>query len=189
MTAPRLEVDLDKIHHNTRTLVERLAERGISVTGVTKASLGSPDIAKVLLRAGVSALGDSRIENIEAMRGEQVAAPMILIRSPMLSQADRVVRHADFSFNTELAVINRLSCAARAARRTHKIVLMVELGDLREGIMPADLNDIVRAVLKLPNIVLSGIGTNLACMAVSHPMRTTWANCPRWRTRSRPPLV
>ncbi len=42
MTAPRLEIDLDKIHHNARTLVERLAKRGISVTGVTKATLGSP---------------------------------------------------------------------------------------------------------------------------------------------------
>lgn len=163
MTAPRLEIDLDKIYHNARTLVERLAECGISVTGVTKASLGLADIANELLRAGVSALGDSRIENIEAMRGEHVAAPMILIRSPMLSQADRVVRQADMSFNTELAVINRLSCAARDANRMHKVVLMVELGDLREGIMPADLKETVRAVLGLPGIVLSGIGANLAC--------------------------
>lgn len=163
MTAPRLEIDLDKIYHNARTLVERLAGRGISVTGVTKASLGSFDIANTLLSAGVSALGDSRIENIEAMRGGQVAAPMMLIRSPMLSQADRVVRQADMSFNTELAVINRLSCAARDANRTHKVVLMVELGDLREGIMPADLKETVRAVLRLPNIHLSGIGANLAC--------------------------
>lgn len=163
MTAPRLEIDLDKIHHNARTLVERLAGRGISVTGVTKASLGSFDIANALLRAGVSALGDSRLENIEAMRREHVAAPMILIRSPMLSQADRVVRQADLSFNTELVVINKLSCAAREAKRMHKVVLMVELGDLREGIMPADLKEIVRAVLRLPNIILSGIGANLAC--------------------------
>ncbi|MCG2579891.1 MAG: alanine/ornithine racemase family PLP-dependent enzyme [Marinobacter sp.] len=163
MTAPRLEIDLDKIYHNARTLVERLARRGISVTGVTKASLGSLDIANTLLRAGVHALGDSRVENIEAMRGGHVAAPMMLIRSPMLSQADRVVRQADTSFNTELAVINRLSCAARDVNRMHNIVLMVELGDLREGIMPADLKEVVRAVLRMPNIHLSGIGANLAC--------------------------
>ena len=68
MTAPRLEVDLQKIRHNARTLVELLAARGISVTGVTKATLGSPEIAGALLRAGVRALGDSRIENIAAMR-------------------------------------------------------------------------------------------------------------------------
>ncbi len=76
MTAPRLEIDLDKIRHNARTLVERLTDRGISVTGVTKATLGSPEIARALLQAGVSSLGDSRIENIEAMRRAQVPASM-----------------------------------------------------------------------------------------------------------------
>ena len=163
MTAPRLEVDLDRIEHNARTLVDRLAERGISVTGVTKAGLGSAEIANAMLRGGVSTLGDSRIENIEAMRHEQVAAPMTLIRSPMLSQAEQVVRSADVSFNTELSALNRLSGAACQAGRTHAVVLMVELGDLREGIMPVDLENMVRSVLRLPNIILLGIGANLAC--------------------------
>jgi len=161
--APRLEIDLDKIQHNAQTLVERLVERGISVTGVTKATLGSPEIAAAWLRAGVGGLGDSRIENIEAMRGAQVATSMTLIRSPMLSQIERVVMHADTSFNTELAVIRRLSSAAQKAKRVHGVVLMVELGDLREGIMPDDLESVVRETLQLSNIQLKGIGTNLAC--------------------------
>ena len=169
MTAPRLEIDLDKIHHNARTLVDLLALRGISVTGVTKATLGSPEIAGALLRAGVSALGDSRIENIEALRRARVPASMTLIRSPMISQADRVVTHADVSFNTELDVIRRLSCAAQEARRTHGIVLMVELGDLREGILPGDLENTVRETLRFPNIALRGIGTNLACQSGVSP--------------------
>ena len=72
MTAPRLEIDLEKIHHNALTLVENLSDRGISVTGVTKATLGSPEIANAWLQAGVSGLGDSRIENIGAMRRARV---------------------------------------------------------------------------------------------------------------------
>jgi predicted amino acid racemase len=165
MTAPRLEVDLAKIHHNARTLVTSLAGRGISVTGVTKATLGSPEIAGALLRAGVTALGDSRIENIETMRRAQVAAPMTLIRSPMLSQVDRIVAHADVSFNTELDVIRQLAAAAQAAKRTHGIVLMVELGDLREGIMPGDLEGVVQETLRFPGIAFKGIGANLACQS------------------------
>ncbi|SDB16263.1 alanine/ornithine racemase family PLP-dependent enzyme [Bauldia litoralis] len=163
MTAPRLEIDLEKIRHNAHTLVQRLKARGISVTGVSKASLGSPDIADALLRAGVSGLGDSRIENIEAMRRAGIAAPMTLIRSPMLSQTRRIVTFADVSFNTERDVIAALSRAAQQAGRTHGIVLMVELGDLREGIMPADLERTVCETLRFPNIVLKGIGSNLAC--------------------------
>ncbi len=169
MTGPRLEIDLDKIHHNARTLVQRLAGRGISVTGVTKAILGSPEIARTLLRAGVSGVGDSRIENIETMRRAGVPTSMTLIRSPMVSQADRVVMHADVSFNTELDVISALSSSALAATRTHGVVLMVELGDLREGIMPGDLVDVVRETLRFPNIAFKGIGTNLACRSGVSP--------------------
>jgi predicted amino acid racemase len=150
MTAPRVEIDLDKICHNARTLVQRLDDRGISVTAITKATLGSREIAGALLQAGVDALGDSRIENIEAMRRADVPASMTLIRSPMLSQASRVVTHADVSFNTELDTISKLSSFAQRARRTHGIVLMVELGDLREGIMPDDLENAVRETLHFP---------------------------------------
>jgi predicted amino acid racemase len=175
VSAPRIEIDLDKIQHNARTLVGLLAARGISVTGVTKAVLGSPEIADTLIRAGVNALGDSRMENIEAMRRARVPAPMRLIRSPMLSQVDWVVTHADLSFNTELDVISKLSSAAEDANRTHGIVLMVELGDLREGVMPGELEKTVRETLRFPNIALKGIGTNLACRNGVSPDATNMA--------------
>jgi predicted amino acid racemase len=165
MTAPRLEIDLDKIRRNASALVERLGARGISVTGITKATLGSPEIAGALLQSGASGLGESRIENIEALRRAGVRAPISLIRSPMLSQSERVVTHADVSFNTELDVLCELSSAAQRARCTHGIVLMVELGDLREGIMPRDLENTVRETLHFPNLALKGIGTNLACQS------------------------
>ncbi|MCW9036084.1 MAG: alanine/ornithine racemase family PLP-dependent enzyme [Rhodospirillales bacterium] len=163
MTAPRLEVDLGKIYHNALELVNRLRKRGISVSGVTKAMLGSPDLAKALLAAGVSGLADSRIENIQTMRHAAPKAPMTLIRTPMISQVALVVESADISLNSELDIISELSKAAGAAERMHEIILMVELGDLREGIMPPDLEEVVRQTLRFPHITLKGIGTNLAC--------------------------
>lgn len=169
MAAPRLEIDLDKIHHNASILVERLARRGISVTGVTKATLGSAEIATTFLQAGVKALGDSRIENIEAMRLARVTAPITLIRSPMLSQVKQVIMQADVSCNSEIEVIRKLSREAQKANRTHGVILMVELGDLREGIMPGDLADTVEEILDLPNIMVKGIGTNLACRSGVSP--------------------
>ncbi len=169
MTAPRLEIDLDKIHHNACKLVEAMANRGIAVTGVTKATLGSPEFANTLRQAGVSGLGDSRIENIERMRNAGITSPMTLLRSPMPSQAKRVVISADVTFNSELDVISKLSSAAREANRQHGVVLMIELGDLREGIMPGDLAKTVRETLRFPNITFMGIGTNLACRSGVSP--------------------
>lgn len=165
MTAPRLEVRLDRIHQNAKVLVGRLAEHGIAVTGVTKGTLGSAEVAAELLAAGVAGIGESRIENIEGLRQAGVTAPITLIRSPMLSQVERVVRQADTSLNTEVVVLEALSDAAGRQGRRHGVVLMVELGDLREGLLPADLEAVARRTLALPHLVLRGIGTNLACQS------------------------
>lgn len=158
-----MEIDLAKITHNADVLVAALAQRGISVTGVTKATLGSAEIARAWLRAGVTGLGDSRVENLRTLRAASVGARLTLIRSPMLTQVDEVVHHADASLNTEVDIIRALSAAAAGAGRMHGIILMVELGDLREGIMPREVESVVRETLRLPNLSLDGIGTNLAC--------------------------
>lgn len=163
MNAPRLEVRLDRIGHNAQVLVQRLRSSGIAVCGVTKATAGSPEVARQLLAAGVTSLGESRIENIENLRHAGITDRIVLIRSPMVSQVDRIVASADVSLNSEIEVIEQLSVSACRRRRHHGIILMVELGDLREGIMPGDLHDTVRNVLEFPGVVLQGIGTNLAC--------------------------
>jgi len=169
MVTPRLQIDLTKIHHNTRRLVEHLSKRGVSVTGVTKVALGDPDIARVMLRAGVDSLGDSRIENIRKMREAGVDARFILLRTPQISRVSEVVEHADVSFNTELAGIEKLSEAATDQGKIHGIVLMVELGDLREGILPGDVEETVRQSLALPGVRVEGIGINLACLGGVKP--------------------
>lgn len=163
MSGPRLEVRLDRLAHNASTLVTLLGRRGVGVTAVTKATLGSPEVARVLLAAGATGLGESRIENVERLRAAGIAAPITLIRSPMPSQVARVVAAADVSLNTEVDVLVGLSAAATTLGRTHGVVLMVELGDLREGILPVALPGVVRRTLALPGIDLRGLGTNLAC--------------------------
>ena len=163
MTAARLDIDLNAISHNTRTLVDRLAPRGISVTGVAKATLGSPSVALAMIRGGVSGMGDSRLENLERLREATTAMPHTLIRSPMLSQVDRVVREADCSLNTESAVLDALSTAAVRRRTDHAVVLMVELGDLREGVPTDEISDLASTIAKRPGLRLLGLGTNLAC--------------------------
>lgn len=164
MTAPRIEVDLAKIEANSRHLVEQLRPRGIRVTGVTKATLGSVEVGAAMLRGGVAGLADARIENLARLAsGPPAGAPRTLIRSPMLSQADQVVRAATTSLNTGLPVLTALDAAARTQRRTHQVVLMVELGDLREGIPPAEVLDLARRTRSLRRLRLAGLGANLAC--------------------------
>jgi predicted amino acid racemase len=127
--------------------------------------MASSAITHALVRSGVAGLADSRIENIEALRRTGVTTPITLLRSPMLTQVDRVVAAADVSANTEVAVLRCLSAAAVAQDRVHGVLLMVEAGDLREGILAADVVGVAHEVLGLPGLRLAGIGTNLACQS------------------------
>jgi predicted amino acid racemase len=163
VNSPRIEIDLDRIGQNAQELVRRTAARGVSVTAITKAMRGLPALGRVLLAAGAVALGDSRIENIERLRADGIDAPTVLIRSPLPSEIARVVVAADTSCNTEVEIVELLSAEAVRARRVHGVMLMVELGDLREGIMPCDVHDAIARCLALPNIEIRGIGANLAC--------------------------
>ncbi|MBL7135408.1 MAG: alanine/ornithine racemase family PLP-dependent enzyme [Candidatus Marinimicrobia bacterium] len=163
MTVPRLEIELKKIGHNVKELRNLFGYKGISVTAVTKAVLGSPEIANILVEGGINSIGDSRIANISKMRKAGIEAQFILIRIPMVNETENVVRYADISLNSEISVMKQLSKYAVEQGKNHKVVLMVEMGDLREGIMPSDLEKTVEETICLESISLVGIGTNLAC--------------------------
>ena len=159
---PRLLIDLDKLEHNAKTLVEMAAKYGIEVAGVTKVFCAHRDIARAFVKGGVKYLADSRIENMKAL--QEFNIPKIFLRLPMLSQVDQVVKYSHISLNSEIEVIKALSAAAQRQGRVHSIILMVDLGDLREGIYKEEeLCSTVEKILALKGVELIGLGTNLTC--------------------------
>ncbi len=130
--------------------------------GVSKAVLGEPSIVKAMIQGGAQYIADSRIENIQKMKAAGISTEFVLLRTP-LSQAESVVRSADISLNTELDTIKKLSYFAKACNKVHQVIVMVELGDLREGVLPLDLSEFIRETIFLSHIKIVGIGCNLAC--------------------------
>jgi ornithine racemase len=159
---PRIEVSLSQIRENTRKLSELYMQKGISLMGVTKAVLGEPYIAKAMIQGGVKFIADSRIENIQKMKSAGILTQFVLLRTP-LSQAESIVKNADISLNTEIETLKNLSYHAKIQNKIHQVIIMVELGDLREGVMPYDLPQFIRETLSLPNLKIIGVGCNLAC--------------------------
>ena len=137
-------------------------QKGISLMGVTKAVLGEPSIAKAMIQGGVKFIADSRIENIQKMKSAGISTQFVLLRT-CLSQAESIVKNADISLNTEIETLKKLSYHAKGQNKIHQVIIMVELGDLREGILPCDLPQLVRKTLSLPHLKIIGIGCNLAC--------------------------
>ena len=169
MLTPRIEINLEKIAHNIKILKGLYGSKGIDIIGVTKAVCGNSIIADILLKSGISILADSRIENIIRMREAKINAEFLLLRTPLLSQTEQVVKYTNISLNSEYSVIKELSKFAIEQNSIHKIILMVELGDLREGLMPAELDKIIEQVQRLEGIEIVGIGTNLACFGGIKP--------------------
>lgn len=169
MPAPRIEIELDKLAHNASKLTALYDTKGVCVTAVTKGVCGSPRIASALLDSGIHSFGDSRIANIQKMRQAGLDAQFTLIRSPMPSEIERVVEFADVSLNTEISVVRLLARQAVKRGKIQRIILMIELGDLREGILPSDVEPMVAEVMGLRGVKLIGIGTNLACFGGVRP--------------------
>jgi ornithine racemase len=161
MQYPALIMDKNKIKHNTKVLSELASRHGIKIAGVTKVLCALPELAEAMLEGGAYALADSRIENFLKLKAFDV--PKILLRIPMLTQAADVVQYADISLNSELEVIKALNEAAKAKNKIHQIVMMIDLGDLREGVWYEKAVSYAGEILKLENIKLIGLGTNLTC--------------------------
>ncbi|WP_018391984.1 MULTISPECIES: alanine/ornithine racemase family PLP-dependent enzyme [Bacillaceae] len=169
LITPRIEINLGKLAHNAEKLFNLYASKEIGLMGVTKVVCGQPEIANVLVNKGIRLLADSKIINLKKMRDAGIQAEFILLRTPALSEIELVIKYADISMNTEIAVMKSLSETAIRNKKVHKIILMIEMGDLREGIMPLDLDWHVQEVLKLPGIKMVGIGANFSCFGGVKP--------------------
>ncbi|MCK4698970.1 MAG: alanine racemase, partial [Bacteroidales bacterium] len=166
---PRLEIDINKIKHNAAILKELFAEKGISVTAVIKGVTGSPEVANTILECGITTIAVSLVQNIKKMKEFRVKAEFMLTRLPTFSEVPEVVKYADISLNSEISTIKLLSEHSLKQGKRHKVILMLELGDLREGILPGNIDSIIEQIIPLKGVELYGIGANLACFGGVKP--------------------
>jgi predicted amino acid racemase len=163
LSTPRLEIDVDRIAHNARSIIAECGRHGVQVAAVTKVLRAHPALLRALEQAQVSMVADSRISNLRRCVESGIGVPTMLLRAPSLDEVSAAVRWADYSLNSSVETVRRLSQEAKFAGVRHKVVMMVDVGDLREGLWPEHVVEAVSAVSKLPNIEVAGLGTNLAC--------------------------
>lgn len=162
MTYPRLVVDTKKVENNVRTMTTLAKAKGVTVAGVTKVFCAQPALVKAYIDGGVDFLADSRLQNLKRMK--DFPLPKIMLRLPMISEAEELVKYADYSLNSELETVKALDTAAEKNNKVHNIIIMADLGDLREGFFKEEeLFEAVEEILKLKWIKIAGLGVNLTC--------------------------
>ncbi len=160
---PRIEINLPAIEENARKLVSFGKDRGFQIAGITKGVCGDIKIAQVMVDSGIEILGDARIQNIRRLREAGIKAKYMLIREPMLSEIEDVVRYADYSVNSEISTLREISRIAREHEKLHSVIVMVDVGDRREGLLPSQVDIFLEKIRELPGIEIAGFGTNMGC--------------------------
>ncbi|HPG33412.1 MAG: alanine/ornithine racemase family PLP-dependent enzyme [Lentimicrobiaceae bacterium] len=159
-----ITLDRAKLKDNFNYLNKLFSHEGIMWAAVSKMLCGNRLFLQELINLGVKQLCDSRITNLRAIKKMSEEIETIYIKPPPARSIPELVKYADISFNTGLKTMKLISAEAVKQQKIHKVVIMIEMGELREGVMREDLIEFYEQVFTLPNIEIVGIGTNLNCL-------------------------
>ena len=160
-----LKLYRNKLQENYNYLDQLFKERNISWGVVSKLLCGNVIYLEELIKLGVTEIHDSRISNLKKIKKLNPKIQTVYIKPPSKRNIEKIVKYADISFNTEIYTIQLLSEEAKRQNKTHGIIIMIEMGDLREGVLGEELLSFYEQVFSLPNVEIRGIGTNLNCLS------------------------
>lgn len=163
-----LIIHTQKIKDNIKQLSAYFAEKDIHWSLITKVFSGDKEFLSHVLTpdviAKINSVGDSRLTSLKNLKEVNPAMRTIYIKPPAKVYADEVVKYADISLNSSYSTIVALNEAAKKNGVKHQIIIMVELGELREGVQREDIMEFYRKVFKMSHIEVIGLGSNLGCM-------------------------
>ncbi|MFO7923274.1 MAG: alanine/ornithine racemase family PLP-dependent enzyme [Bacteroidales bacterium] len=159
-----MELHREKLKHNFEFLNNMFQDNNIEWGIVTKLLCGNRTYLREVVDLGIEQVCDSRVSNLKVLKSIAPDIETVYIKPPAKRSLRSVVKYADISLNTELYTINLLNDEAGRQEKIHKIIIMIEMGDLREGVLGDRLIEFYGSIFDLPNIEVIGIGTNLNCL-------------------------
>jgi len=169
---PSIHIYLKRFERNLRFLTDLLHAEDRSVMAVSKVFLADSKLIDIINQTEIEYIADSRIENLRKIK---TVKPKVMLRIPAISEVDDIVEVCDISLNSEFKTIEALNQASEKIGKIHKIILMFDIGDLREGIYYKDFElNLIKKIQNLSFIELYGIGTNLTCYGGVIPTKETY---------------
>jgi len=163
-----LVIDSHKIHENFKKLSDFLSKHNMKWTLISKVLAGNKSVLKKILTTpqlgNIHSIGDSRLSSLKNIKDINPNIITMYIKPPAIKYANEVVKYSDISFNTTFEAIQALNQEAKKLDKVHSVIIMIELGSLREGILRDNIVEFYSKIFKLPNIKVIGLGTNIGCM-------------------------
>lgn len=162
---PEITIRTDTIRENAEKIVRLCSARGINVWGVTKGVSANPKVAFSMLEGGCVGVADSRMDNIRKLRLYGIREPIMLLRIPMPGEIDEVASLADVCLISMPDTVMMLEKACQNEQREVGIIIMVDLGDLREGIWPDEVGIMAETLARCRWVRCLGVGSNFGCLS------------------------
>lgn len=163
-----LKININDIVNNIKKISRYLDKHGKKWSLITKVFSGDVEFLKRILTddviSGIHSVGDSRLTSLKNLKEVNPNMRTIYIKPPAKIYAEDIVKYADISLNSSFETIKALNDAAKKMNKVHKIIIMLELGELREGIKRDDIIKFYEKVFNFSNIDVVGLGSNLGCM-------------------------
>ncbi len=159
-----ITISSKKLRHNFEFLKKFFSDNNIEWGIVSKLLCGNEVYLKELIDMGSMEMLDSRISNLKKIKKINPEVNTVYIKPPPRKSLRSVITYADVSFNSDLETLRLISKEAGRQGKVHRVIIMIEMGDLREGVLGENLVGFYEKVFELPNIEVVGFGTNFNCM-------------------------
>src|SRR5690606_24677509 len=153
----------ERLKYNYERLNYFFTAKEIQWSVVTKILCGNELFLKEVLELNPQQVCDSRVSNLKEIKKIAPNIETIYIKPTPKRSAASVVKYADISMNTDINTIRMLSNEAQKQNKVHKIIIMIEMGELREGAMRAAVLSFYDQVFQLKHSGVVGSGTSLSC--------------------------
>ncbi|MDR1482611.1 MAG: alanine racemase [Synergistaceae bacterium] len=168
---PVMIVNRKKVLDNVRKVNDICSRKNIEVWGVTKGLAGDPRLAEIYEEGGLAGVSDSRLANLIKIRNSACGIPRQLMRIAMHSEIEDIPAAADVSLQSEVSSILKLDKVCDSRGIAHRVLLMVDVGDLREGFWPNELTRAGSMLSELKRVSIVGVAANFACASGLLPSR------------------
>jgi alanine racemase len=171
-------VNLANLRHNLRVLERALAESGAATTAASRAAIwgvlkadayghGAPAVARTLERAGIPGLCVALLEEGVELRAAGLRIPILVMGGyygARLEGLEEMLAQHLVPVVYDPGQIEQIAALARLeGRREVRVHLKVDTGMGRLGTSPRDVDAILQAFARHPEVRLDGLMTHLAC--------------------------
>lgn len=165
--ASRIRVYPARFQQNLNQLWKWSAEHNLDVCVVSKLIGIDPVLTPLILSSPFSSIGLSELSDLAQLQllaeFQEKNFTRICLKLVSPQEMERLVSVCEVSVQTTLSSLVELERICAQKKKQHGILLLVEFGDLREGVPAEELKGLLDFIRSCENLNLYAVGTNLSC--------------------------